>query len=404
METKFDITLEQAMELLNLKAGFTENEFKSNYKKLIREIHPDTIRNLNPTARKIIEDEAKRVNIAKGIIESFLKKEYSDYSENQNSNYYKRNSTSYNNEEQQRKDREYQQQQRKEREYKERERKEREYKEQQRKEREYEEQQKKERKKISIVISLIVLILVIIIIRDVSNQNNTNHQVVTENNQVTMNNNNQVENINTEKPTQSENISVTKPLQNEKTSSITLGSSTEEVKSVMGTPDTISDYLKQWVYGYSSITFDDNWKVKEWSNNSGNLKVTLGECQSNAPYITIGSTREDVIKSMGTPDIIYDVLKEWVYGSSSISFDGSWKVKEWSNSRGNLKVTLGECQANAPYITIGSTREDVVKSMGTPDIIYDILKEWVYGSSSISFDDSWKVKEWSNSRGNLKVK
>ena len=90
MGTKFDISLEQAMELLNLRVGFTQKEFKSNYKKLMMNIHPDTLGNLNPITRKIIEEEARRVNIAKGIIESFLKGTFSEYNINKNNNHYKK--------------------------------------------------------------------------------------------------------------------------------------------------------------------------------------------------------------------------------------------------------------------------------------------------------------------------
>jgi cation transport ATPase len=87
---KFDINLEQAMELLNLKPGFTEAEFKAKYRDLIKNIHPDTLGNINEIARNIIEDEVKRVNIAKGVIESFLKEnEYEEEQEKGQENYKK---------------------------------------------------------------------------------------------------------------------------------------------------------------------------------------------------------------------------------------------------------------------------------------------------------------------------
>jgi hypothetical protein len=102
---KFDISLAEAMELLNLKNGFTEEDFRVNYRNLIKNIHPDTLGSLNESSRKIIEDEVKRVNIAKGIIESFLKQKNSDNNTNQNSGYYN------NTEDQQRREREKKQQQ-----------------------------------------------------------------------------------------------------------------------------------------------------------------------------------------------------------------------------------------------------------------------------------------------------
>lgn len=78
------------MELLNLNIGFTQKEFKSNYKKLMMNIYPDTLGNLNPITRKIIEEEAKKVNIAKSVIESFLKGTFSEYDINTNNNHYKK--------------------------------------------------------------------------------------------------------------------------------------------------------------------------------------------------------------------------------------------------------------------------------------------------------------------------
>jgi len=66
--------------------------------------------------------------------------------------------------------------------------------------------------------------------------------------------------------------------------------------------------------------------------------LKYNKIKSNAPYITIGSTKGDVIKSMGQPTAIYDALYKWFYGSSSIFFDSNWKVKGWSNDNGNLKI------------------------------------------------------------------
>lgn len=72
MPGKFDMTVEEAMKLLNLNKGFTENEFKSNYKEIMRNIHPDTLGSLNDVAYKILEDRAKDVNTAKQVIQAFI--------------------------------------------------------------------------------------------------------------------------------------------------------------------------------------------------------------------------------------------------------------------------------------------------------------------------------------------
>jgi hypothetical protein len=58
---------------------------------------------------------------------------------------------------------------------------------------------------------------------------------------------------------------------------LTLGSTKEDVVMIQGTPTRIDDYTYSgdvWHYGYSSIRFDMNDKIKEW-NNSGNLKVRM---------------------------------------------------------------------------------------------------------------------------------
>jgi len=115
METKFNMSLEQAKEILSLNTNFTEKEFRTNYKKLIMNIHPDVLGDINPIARKLLEDEAKRVNIAKGVIESYLKGKQSDYNVNRNNRNYR--SENNNTHEQEKRQREYEEQQRKQREH-----------------------------------------------------------------------------------------------------------------------------------------------------------------------------------------------------------------------------------------------------------------------------------------------
>ncbi len=52
-------------------------------------IHPDILGNINPTTRKLLENEAERVNIAKGVIESYLKGKHLDYDVNISNNNYR---------------------------------------------------------------------------------------------------------------------------------------------------------------------------------------------------------------------------------------------------------------------------------------------------------------------------
>ena len=59
----------------------------------------------------------------------------------------------------------------------------------------------------------------------------------------------------------------------------------------------------------------------------------------NAPPVIIGSTLEDVIAVMGTPELIQSSPKAFKYRYSYIYFDDDWKVQSW-NDKGNLKVSL----------------------------------------------------------------
>lgn len=112
----------------------------------------------------------------------------------------------------------------------------------------------------------------------------------------------------------------------------TLGSSKDEVKTVMGTPDSIIGDM--WSYEYSSISFS-NEAVDGWSDISDNLKVRINKVNSNAGSFTIGSTYQDVVDVMGTPDSIIGEI--WGYEYSTITFsDGI--VDGWSDISNNLKV------------------------------------------------------------------
>jgi hypothetical protein len=60
----------------------------------------------------------------------------------------------------------------------------------------------------------------------------------------------------------------------------------------------------------------------------------------NAPPFTIGSSIEDVIKVMGTPESIQISVRSFKYRYSTVYFDDDWKVQSWDNRYGNLKVSL----------------------------------------------------------------
>ena len=45
--------------------------------------------------------------------------------------------------------------------------------------------------------------------------------------------------------------------------------------------------------------------------------------KDNPSKITIGTTKEEVLEIMGTPDIIYENLNQWNYNYNSMGFDGT---------------------------------------------------------------------------------
>lgn len=106
----------------------------------------------------------------------------------------------------------------------------------------------------------------------------------------------------------------------------TLGSSKQRVIDVMGKPE--QDFGYSYEYENSSIYFNKNEIVSGWNNINNELKVFLAKPVDNAPPIKIGSTKKDVLNSMGTPTFINKNV--WRYESSYIFFSSEGKVKSWN--------------------------------------------------------------------------
>ena len=81
--------------------------------------------------------------------------------------------------------------------------------------------------------------------------------------------------------------------------------------------------------GFSSV---DNVAIAVVTNNSGKVP--------NAPPITIGSSIEDVVKTMGLPESVQISSNAYKYRNSTVYFDDDCKVQSWDNRYGNLKVSL----------------------------------------------------------------
>ena len=184
----------------------------------------------------------------------------------------------------------------------------------------------------------------------------------------------------------------------------TIGSTKELVEKVMGTPTSIDANLNWWYYDFSIVQFDDNDKVIGWNTNGTTLKVSLGSKDANASPFSLGSTKSDVVKAMGTPTSIDANLNWWYYGFSIVQFDDTDKVIGWNTNGTALKVSLGSKETNAPPFSFGSTKSDVVKAMGTPTSIDANLNWWYYGFSTVQFDDNDKVIGWNENDIALKTK
>jgi hypothetical protein len=91
----------------------------------------------------------------------------------------------------------------------------------------------------------------------------------------------------------------------------------------------------------------------------------------HAPPITIGSSVEDVIKAMGTPESIQISFKSFKYRNSTIYFDDDWKVQSWDNRYGNLKVSLEN--ESGDVFDIGENLIDVIFKI-TNDNLSEISK------------------------------
>jgi outer membrane protein assembly factor BamE (lipoprotein component of BamABCDE complex) len=158
------------------------------------------------------------------------------------------------------------------------------------------------------------------------------------------------------------------------------------------------------------VTFNNKGIVVEWNDLANVLKVFLGNPKVGSTF-TLGSTKEDVIRAMGTPTgiTVYQALgkEEWHYSYSTVTFNNKGIVVEWNDLANVLKVFLGNPKAGSTF-TLGSTKEDVIKAMGTPTSInvYQALgkEEWHYSYSTVTFNNKGIVVEWNDLANVLKLR
>lgn len=177
---------------------------------------------------------------------------------------------------------------------------------------------------------------------------------------------------------------------------INVGSTKEQVKSLLGEPSKID--AKLWTFGTSYIQFDNDGKVIEWKNMFEQLSSGMAKRKENAKYIDIGSTYSDVLDALGSPTSVHAMHNSiWKYESSHIKFSLDGKVVEWKNLFDQLNIGMKQHEKDSPYIVIGSSREDVLKALGSPTMILEVYPNvWKYDSSHIKFNDEGYVVEWNN--------
>lgn len=203
---------------------------------------------------------------------------------------------------------------------------------------------------------------------------------------------------------------------------VMIGDTKEDVISVMGAPSCTFESMPEldyWYNGSSCMIFlydkGDGYKVIGWDNYNNFLKVSMGQKIDSAPPVTLGSSKNDVVKALGTPTwnspffgIKNDNFPQWDYDDGQyVIFDNNYKVIAWNN-KGGLKVSLGDPDPNAQPVGIGSTWNEVAKALGTPMNIHvsgpsTIPQSFSYSNCYLEFNFNGIVDSVIN-KGNPKVK
>jgi hypothetical protein len=141
--------------------------------------------------------------------------------------------------------------------------------------------------------------------------------------------------------------------------------------------------LASCTYAPRSTSIDNNYNARQ---------MAIGVTEQSQDAMTSTTHEEEAIEegdSNNTPS------------ESTTSQEGDLQDSQSSYASQEQRPAV-----SAPnFITIGSSKSDVVRIQGTPTEIktWSWGDDWCFGYSKISFDTRDRVKEWIN-RGNLKVK
>ncbi len=175
----------------------------------------------------------------------------------------------------------------------------------------------------------------------------------------------------------------------------TLGASKEEVYAIQGSPRVATE--ERWSYGYSYVDFDDDRVVGWYDSRAEALRARLVPRRPGAaaPFFTVGSTKDDVLRVQGSPRRFSD--DRWEYGYSFVEFEGD-RVVRWYDSRAHAlraRLVPAEGVVAPPYFTVGSTKDEVLLVQGSPPRFDD--RRWEYGYSFVEFDEAGRVVDWHDS-------
>jgi hypothetical protein len=110
------------------------------------------------------------------------------------------------------------------------------------------------------------------------------------------------------------------------------------------------------------------------------------------PYITVGSTREEVLALDGTPTAATE--DKLVYGRSELDLRNNTVVGWRIDPASPIRVKLWPHSYVDPaldFFSVGSTRDEVLKIQGTPTIVTE--DQFVYGNSIVYFSNN-RVVRW----------
>lgn len=175
------------------------------------------------------------------------------------------------------------------------------------------------------------------------------------------------------------------------------------------------EYLDVYAYDYDTELYTDyiiqsSAETTSYSNSNTSTNQTSTSIETSSTetstvtakksYFTIGSSKEDVINIMGDPTGTSSNSLSYKY--SSVYLNSNDEVIGFSDISNNLKVHMGN--ADGSYFTLGSSKEEVLGAMGTPKNVSIYGNSYGYEYSTIYFDSSNKVSDYSNISNNLKLK